>query len=198
MRSKRLTEGCIALVLGAGRGRRFGSDKRMARLPSGETLLAATLQRVLEVFDEVVVVLRPEDDPHLLGVDSRVRVVRADGADEGMGISLAAGVAALADADAQAVAVLLGDMPWIAAETLRTLCDQADTGQIVLPVHQAERGHPVIFGRQFWPALTQVRGDQGGRQVIADHPQACVRVEVDDPGVVRDVDLPGDLTAPSA
>ena len=192
MRSKRLTEGCVALVLGAGRGRRFGSDKRLARLPSGQTLLAATLARVLEVFERVVVVIRDEDDPQVLGVDSRVRVVRAAQADDGMGASLAAGIAAL-DEDAQAVAVLLGDMPWIEAATLDALAGEAHSGRIVLPVYQGQRGHPVIFGRDFWPALARVSGDQGGRQVVGGNPDACLWIEVADAGVLRDVDVPRDL-----
>ena len=192
MRSKRLTEGCVALVLGAGRGRRFGSDKRLARLPSGQTLLAATLARVLEVFERVVVVIRADDDPQVLGVDSRVRVVRAAQADDGMGASLAAGISAL-DEDAQAVAVLLGDMPWIESGTLQALAGEARAGRIVLPVYQGQRGHPVIFGRDFWPALARVRGDQGGRQVVGGNPDACLWIEVEDAGVLRDVDVPRDL-----
>ncbi len=184
---------CTALVLAAGQGSRFGSDKRLARLPSGQTLLAATLARVLEVFDEVYVVLRVGDDPQALGIPPQVRIVRAESAGDGMGSSLAAGIGGLADSKAEAVAVLLGDMPWVAAETLRHLSANALTGQIVVPVHEGQRGHPVLFGRAFWPALIAVGGDQGGRQVILDHPDRCVRIPVADVGVLRDVDRPGDL-----
>lgn len=186
--------GCAALVLAAGQGRRFGSDKRLARLPSGQTLLAATLGRVLEVFDEVSVVLRVGDDPQALGIDPRVRVVRAENAGGGMGSSLAAGIAAVTDSTADAVAVLLGDMPWVAAATLRHLSANARPGQIVVPVYQGQRGHPVLFGRVFWPALMAVGGDQGGRQVILDHPDRCIRMAVVDDGVLRDIDRPEDLS----
>ncbi len=184
---------CAALVLAAGRGTRFGSDKRLARLPSGQTLLAATLARAFEHFASVTVVLRPGEDAQQLGIDARARVTRAEQARQGMGASLAAGIAALQATPAQAVAVLLGDMPWIALGTLQQLTAQAGSDRIVVPMHQGQRGHPVIFGRAFWPALAQVQGDQGGRQVILDHPQACVRVEVEDPGVVQDIDTPDQL-----
>lgn len=184
---------CVALVLAAGRGKRFGSDKRLAQLPSGQTVLVATVERALTCFDQVHVVLRNDDEPRQLGLDSRVALIRAEYADEGMGASLAAGIGALADNPAVAVAVLLGDMPWIEPRTLRQLCAQADSERILMPLHHGQRGHPVLFGRRFWPALLSANGDQGGRQVIADNPQACVRIEVDDRGVVRDIDLPGDL-----
>lgn len=184
---------CAALVLAAGQGRRFGSDKRLARLPSGQTLLAATLARVLEAFDEVHVVLRVGDDPQVLGVDPRVSIVRAENAGDGMGSSLAAGIAGLVHCGADAVAVVLGDMPWVAAATLRQLSANARPEQIVVPVHQGQRGHPVLFGRAFWPALMTVDGDQGGRQVILDHQERCIRIAVVDEGVLRDVDRPEDL-----
>ena len=37
----------IILVMAAGQSRRFGSDKRQARLGNGQTLLMATLARVM-------------------------------------------------------------------------------------------------------------------------------------------------------
>ena len=186
---------CAALVLAAGRAQRFGSDKRLARLPSGQTLLAATLARAFEQFAVVHIVLRPDDDAQQLGIDPRARIVWADQAEHGMGASLAAGVTALLQTPAQAVAVLLADMPWIAPRTLHTLCEQASATRIVLPLYQGQRGHPVVFGRAFWPALAQLHGDQGGRQVILDNPQACASVAVDDAGVVLDVDVPQALTS---
>ena len=183
---------CIALVLAAGRSRRFGSDKRMAMLPCGQTVLAATLARVLQVFDDVRVVLRPGDDPVALAVDARVGIIWAEQAGEGMGSSLAAGVCALEQSQAKAVAVLLGDMPWVQAQTLLQLKALSTAQQIVVPVYQGERGHPVVFGRVFWPALGRLLGEQGGRKIVQASGEACVYKPVDDPGVLRDVDWPVD------
>ncbi|MFR0716093.1 nucleotidyltransferase family protein [Pseudomonas putida] len=198
MRSKQLTTHaclCQALVLAAGQGKRFGSDKRQAHLPGGQTVLSATLALALEHFDVVTLVLRPDDDHQAMNIDPRVRVIRARQANVGLSASLAAGIAALQDSSAQAAAVLLGDMPWIAQATLRSLCARAHAERIVMPVYQGQRGHPVIFGRAFWAALEQVKGDEGGRQVIQANAPACIRVEVDDPGVLLDIDTPADLSA---
>lgn len=185
--------GCVALVLAAGRAERFGSDKRKARLRSGQSLLAATLARAREVFDDVRVVLRPGDVPEQLAIDLQVDIVWAAHADDGMGASLAAGVRALEHSGAKAVAVLLGDMPWIDAQTLKQLRTLSSTDHIVLPFHQGQRGHPVVFGRRFWPALAHLQGDQGGRQVILDNADACIPVEVEDSGVLLDIDSPTDI-----
>ncbi len=190
MRSKEMTEGCVALILAAGRGRRFGSDKRVAVLPSGERMLAQTLGRALAAFPDVWVVLRVEDDPAALGVDERVTVVRAERADDGMGFSLAAGVKALEGMGFEAVAVMLGDMPWVEVGTLERLRHLAASGRIVVPEFEGQRGHPVVFGRTFWERLRGLQGDQGGRRVMQENAQACRDVKVDDKGVVRDLDVP--------
>ncbi|NQD95804.1 nucleotidyltransferase family protein [Pseudomonas sp. CrR25] len=180
----------VALILAAGRGRRFGSDKRYARLADGVGLLAATLATARRSFANVYVVLRPEDDAEALGVGADVPLVRCAEADLGMGHSLAACVRALADQPADAMAVLLGDMPWIADASLRRLASAAEPARIVFPLHGGERGHPVIFGRRYWPELLALTGDQGAKAVLARHRQACLAVALDDPGVLRDVDTP--------
>lgn len=200
MRSKQLStvrpEGaalCAALVLAAGRGRRFGSDKRLARLGNGQTVLATTVRRAQAQFDEVWVVIAGHDDAQALGLPHGVRVVRAQNADQGLGASLAAGVAAMRESQACVLAVLLGDMPWLADDTPLRLREAATAECIVLPCRDGRRGHPVLFGRRFWPELEQVGGDQGGRAVLQAHPQACLDVEVADPGIWLDIDTPGDL-----
>ena len=180
----------LALLLAAGRGRRFGSDKRLARLPDGRGLLAASAERALQVFAEVHVLLRDEDDAQALGLPAECRIIRCSEADQGMGHSLAAGVQALAGGDAEAIAVLLGAMPWVAADSLRQLLTQAAVERIVYPQHAGQRGHPVLFGRAFWPQLQALHGDQGARALLQTHPAASHSVEVNDPGVLRDVDRP--------
>ncbi|NWL79176.1 CTP--molybdopterin cytidylyltransferase [Pseudomonas taiwanensis] len=179
-----------ALILAAGFGTRFGSDKRRATLVDGRTLLAASLERAKAVFGEVHMVLRPEDDPAALGLPEGCNIILCEDAGQGMGHSLAAGARALATGEGEAIAVLLGDMPWIAESSLRALVAKAAPGRIVFPVHHDERGHPVLFGREFWPELQQLTGDEGARRVLRAHASAWVAVGVDDPGVLRDVDSP--------
>ncbi|WP_050577211.1 nucleotidyltransferase family protein [Pseudomonas cremoricolorata] len=187
---------CVALLLAAGKGRRFGSDKRQARLADGQTLLAASVGNAQAQFAEVWVVIGADDDPQALGLPMSVQLVRAPRGSDGMGASLAAGMQALAGSPAEAVAVLLGDMPWIAGATLARLQQAAGAELIVMPHCHGQRGHPVLFGRAFWAALGESSGDQGGRQVLRDNAHACRVIEVIDAGVLRDVDTPGDLSPP--
>jgi molybdenum cofactor cytidylyltransferase len=183
----------VALVLAAGQGSRFGADKRRATLPDGRSLLAHSVERALAVFDEVRVVLRDGERAEDFGLPAACRVIHSPHAALGMGHSLAAGADSLDDSQAQAAAILLGDMPWIAPQTLQQLADAASASTILFPLFDDQRGHPVLFGREFWPALTQLTGDEGARTVVQANRDRCVTLEVVDAGVLRDVDTPDAL-----
>ncbi|GEK74361.1 MULTISPECIES: nucleotidyltransferase family protein [Halomonas] len=190
----------VAVILAAGASRRFGAtDKRLARLPSGRTLLAATLATASVVFPRLWVVLREDDDPVALGLAPDTPILRAHRAADGLGASLADAFAALCSdpslSRAPAAAVLLGDMPGIAPETLAALRDAAGPGRIVRPRHAGRPGHPVLFGRDVWAELAALDGDEGARRAIAHHRDCSHEIGVDDPGIHLDIDAPDDLTA---
>ncbi|QXI36317.1 nucleotidyltransferase family protein [Pseudomonas xantholysinigenes] len=183
----------VALVLAAGQGVRFGSDKRRALLGDGRSLLQHSVERAQAVFDEVRVVLRDGEQAGALGLPVGCRVVHSVDAGLGLGHSLAAGAASLADCPAQAVAIVLGDMPWIAQGTYQRLVEAAGPSVIVVPRYQGQNGHPVLFGREFWAELGGLAGDEGARAVLRRHADRVVVLEVDDGGIVRDVDTPSAL-----
>lgn len=194
-------ERVVALVMAAGRSRRFaGADKRLAVLPDGRCLLASSCELAREAFADVRVVLREEDDRVALGlVDPALRVIRAPRGDAGLGASLADAFIALgrdpALVNCRAAAVLLGDMPSIAPDTLRRLRDAAECKSILRPRQGGRPGHPVLFGRDLWPALEGLEGDTGGRPVLRRYP-ACLRtLAVADPGIHRDIDTVEALAA---
>ncbi|WP_079229026.1 nucleotidyltransferase family protein [Pseudomonas putida] len=183
----------VALVLAAGSSVRFGGDKRRALMADGRSVLVHSVERACTVFDDVRVVLRDGERGEALGLPSACRVISSADFTLGMGHSLAAGAASLVDSEARAVAILLGDMPWVELGTLGLLAREASGSTIVLPCHAGQQGHPVVFGRDFWPALARLTGDEGARSVVRAHPDSCVRLAVEDAGVLRDVDTPDAL-----
>lgn len=186
----------IAIVLAAGRSKRFGSDKRLVSLAGGDTLLSQTLSVVLPNFPYTYLVIKAEDDPQaLLSLTylNQVQVLRAPHADCGLGSSLADAFHRLQDARGLAAAIFLGDMPWLLPATCQKLIALATAENIVRPRYKGQVGHPVIFGRNFWPELRQVKGEGGARELFKHHIQHCIWVDVDDPGVTLDIDYPGDL-----
>ena len=186
--------GVIALVMAAGASRRFGdADKRIAALPDGRTLLASTVAGLCAAFSDVRVVIGSDDSPTALNLSGIIPIIRAPNAARGMGSSIADAAQALEGERAAAVAICLGDMPWIQAPTLALLARQAAPDRILRPVYQGQPGHPVLFGRTFLPALAGLSGDTGARPVLQRYPDALHRVSVDDPNTLADVDCPMSL-----
>ncbi|MEH6354924.1 MAG: nucleotidyltransferase family protein [Marinobacter sp.] len=186
----------IAILLAAGRSKRFGSDKRLTPLAGGETLLSQTLSVVLPDFLHTYVVLKAEDDPKALLSQAylqQVQILRAPHANCGLGSSLADAFQVLQNADGLAAAIFLGDMPWLSPATCQKLIAFATAENIVRPRYKGQVGHPVIFGRNFWSELEQVSGEEGARALFKRLIQHCIWVDVDDPGVTLDIDYPGDL-----
>lgn len=184
----------IAVVLAAGYSRRFGADKRRATLTDGRPLLRATLELARQGFAETWVVLRESEDAAGLDIPDVARVLRAPAAPGGLGDSLAAAFHRLGEeTDAMAAAVMLGDMPWVLSTTCQDLAARAHPECIVRPRHAGRIGHPVVFGRAFWPRLGRLSGERGARDIVSEHPGACRFVDVDDPGIHRDVDVPSDV-----
>ncbi len=117
------------------------------------------------------------------------RLVTNPKPDRGMGTSLACGIAAAGDADAWLVG--LADMPWIRPSTVRSLVDALREGaRLVAPSYRGRRGHPVGFGAPLRDPLLQLRGDSGARVLLQEPGSRLKRIEVDDPGILLDVDAP--------
>lgn len=190
----------LGLILAAGHSRRFGSDKRLASF-DGQTLLAATTAMLAPHVSSITVVLRHGECAEALGLQAGTHVLQAPASPVGMGTSLAAAVTELLISDdphhqrCEALALMLGDMPELRAETLLQLMAHARLDAIVRPRHQGRAGHPVIFGRAFWPALAELEGDEGARALLKRHTSQVVMLDVDDPGILTDIDTPADLSS---
>jgi molybdenum cofactor cytidylyltransferase len=187
----------VAILLAAGRAERFGGAKLHVPLADGPdaglSIGVAACRRLAGAADVVIAVVRPGDDALVAALEHEgARVVVAHRADEGMGASLAAGVAAASDASGYVVA--LADMPWIESATIsRVFQALANGASVVAPAYRGVRGHPVGFASTHRAALLKLRGDEGARAILTAHRDALLLIDVEDPGVVRDVDTPADL-----
>ena len=183
------------VLLAAGFGSRFDPNgvhnKLLARMSDGTPVAHEAAHRLLRVVPRVVAVVRPGSDAlaRLLN-EAGCEVVFAPGAERGMGASLAAGIEASEDAEGWIVA--LADMPRIAITTIEAVARALDGGaSLVAPFYDGERGHPVGFGIEHRDALLTLDGDTGARSLLMS--QRVMRLDVGDPGILRDVDTPEDL-----
>jgi len=187
-----------ALILAAGFGRRFGADKRLYLLNDHTPMLFETLRRYRAVFEQTAVVLREDDElltERLTEAMPTVRIIPTREAHLGMGHSLAAGIDAVA-ADWRYACIGLGDMPHIEIESLRILLAHyldGDRDTIVQPSFNDVPGHPVIFGSTYFSEIARSTGDAGARAVIRKHADRLLRVPLEDPGVLEDIDHPPEI-----
>ena len=177
----------VVIVLAAGRGERFraagGSSGKLDALLAGRPVLDHVLQAVKDSGLPCHVV-RPG---HL-----------KDAARDGMGDSIAAGVAATANASGWLV--LPGDLPLIRAQTLRRMAEALMTLPAdvltVAPQVQGQRAHPVGFLRPCQSLLLALHGDEGARGILREYPPHII--DIDDEGAVWDVDTPDRLAEAEA
>lgn len=182
-----------AILLAAGFSVRFGGIKLKARLPNGYTLLQQTFINILQFTENIIIVGRKElldaGVYDFLPTTHQPFLYLCEDAKSGMGHSLVCGIQHVPE-DWQSVFVCLGDMPFVSAETLCLLSNASNSQNIIIPTWQAERGHPVGFGRQFFPELLLCQGDSGARHILQAHKQAIIEMETGDSGVVQDIDTP--------
>ncbi len=106
-----------------------------------------------------------------------------------MGDSIAAGVAARPGASGWLV--LPADMPLVQPSTLVTVAAVIGAQPVAYAQYQGRRGHPVAFGAELFSELVRLSGEEGARRILARFPGQAV--EVDDPGVLLDMDTEADL-----
>lgn len=182
----------VVILLAAGSGTRFGSQKLLARLSHGERVVESSARRLLEQFPRVVAVTGADPEVRdclsALGCD----VVTNPRAAEGMGTSLAFGVAHARDAASWLIA--MGDMPFLESRTLAGIEAAGHIDEhIVVPQFNQLRGHPVRFPAAVAADLMVLEGDRGARALFQRHAARLLVWNTDDSGVLADIDTPEDL-----
>ena len=186
----------VGILLAAGKGRRFdpsgASNKLLAPLASDELVAVASARAMLAVLARVIAVVPNIDgDVARLLREAGCEVTACMGVDTGMAASLVHGLRhSLPVADGWIIA--LADMPYVAPTTIAALRAAIAAGAaIAAPLHRGRRGNPVAFGVAHVEQLLALQGDHGARALLTAH--TVTEVEVDDAGVLHDIDTPADL-----
>ncbi|MDP1649338.1 MAG: nucleotidyltransferase family protein [Rubrivivax sp.] len=182
------------VIPAAGPGHRFGGTlHKLAQPFGGSTVLGSTVRHAIESQLPVVVVttaaLAPLVARQLATRD--IVVLDAGEAADGMGRSISAGVAERSGAPGWLV--LPGDMPLVRSGSILAVASALEQHPVAYAQHGGRRGHPVGFAAELYSELILLHGDDGARRVAARYPSHGV--ELDDPGVLLDVDTASDLEA---
>jgi molybdenum cofactor cytidylyltransferase len=186
----------VGLLLAAGSATRFGSDKLSHRLPHGVPIAVQAARHLHAVVPNVFAVVRPGTGDLISVLEKEgCQIVVCENAAEGMGASLACAVRAAGRAAGYLVA--LADMPFVRTASIAAVRDALIAGApLAAPYWRARRGHPVGISGAFFDRLLACGGDEGAKGLLRENEKQLVKIPVGDPGILRDIDTPGDLAPP--
>ncbi len=182
------------IILAAGTSSRMGRTKQM--LPyEGTTILGTVIKCALASdLDTVILVLGHEAAAIRDQLDEqldlkKVEILINPHYRQGQSTAIVAGTNQLSN-DFDAAMFLLGDQPLISKNLINLLVQKAgqNTGRIIIPYYKEQRGNPVTFDKTLFPELTSLKADTGARVLFKKHAADISRIEVDDPGILTDID----------
>lgn len=184
-----------AIVLAAGRSQRMGTQKLL--LPfAGSTVIARVADAFLGVpVDQTIVVIR-ENDRQLRAALSDRPVIFVENLDPNgdMLSSVRGGLRAL-PASAETILVSPGDLPFLDPKLIRPmLAAFRETGRgILVPVHAARRGHPLMFSARFREEILTAYDGAGLRGLLQAHAGDVFEWPSVNTAVLEDIDTPDDF-----
>ncbi|SFR64196.1 nucleotidyltransferase family protein [Halogeometricum limi] len=184
------------VVLAAGLGSRFEAGNKLLEPFDGRPVVDHVVRtaRASTVDATAVVVGHEAESVRAVVARPEVTVLHNDAYVQGQSRSVRRGIAFAQDRNWDAVVFLLGDMPLLRAPTVDRLVEAFREGdeRIVAPCYRGCRGNPVLFGARWFGALSRLDGDRGGRDLLQNGRDVRL-VDVDDAGILRDVDTRSDL-----
>ena len=169
----------------------MGTCKQLLQL-EGKTVMARCLENLFAggIEDVIVVISSSQDEVARVAEKYPVLLVRNTDPDGDMATSVRTGLGAL-PSSATSVLIALCDYPLVTAETIsRCIAEQRRwPDDIIIPCHNGRRGHPPLFPRRM---LDDLAKPLTLRDLLLAYPKQIQHLEVQDPGVLIDMDTPED------
>jgi len=180
------------VVPSSGASMRMGRDKGLLEV-EGRSFLRRTVEALTGGGCDPVLVVVADGEEALAEEAARTGAVVLLNPDPGEGpiTSLRIALAAL-DGSVRGVAYLPVDHPMVRPETVRQLlaAARASEAPLTIPLFESKRGHPAIFDRSLFTELLDPELEGGAKTVVHRHLGEALLVEVEDPGVMLDIDTP--------
>lgn len=188
------------VILAAGFGRRFGSNKLYAEW-NGVPLYKRTIKlyqnvkkkaeedREMEITCELILVTQYEKI-YEYAKEQGLKALINPHPELGISSTMKIGLKEALTSDACMFAV--SDQPWLKEETvIRLIKEYANSKkQMALVSRNGISGNPCIFSGRYYQDLLSLEGDRGGKRILNRHPEDVVWVEAGDDEELKDMDVP--------
>ena len=181
-----------AVLLAAGRSERMGRNNKLLLNVDGIPLVRKSAINILNSNVKFMTVVTGFDENKIVNALSGLNVnfVKNINFREGLSSSLKAGLANITPTPS-AVIICLADMPKIQPEHINQLIENFDPlkgWEICIPTNDGKRGNPVLIGSRFFPYIFETSGDFGAKQVMKQHSDKIVEVEIGTSDIHFDID----------
>lgn len=193
---KNRLEKVAGIILAAGRSERFGIPKQLLDW-KGKPFIQHIVETALQAgLDPIVVVLGAVVEPIMQRLQAHPSIIYANNEEwlTGQAGSISRGVKEIASQCGAAV-FLMSDMPQISTDILKSYLEYMKINDflILAPRVKGQPTNPVMFDKRCFPALMNLRGEIGGRQLFEHYPVTWV--DLTDPFLALDVDTREDYQA---
>jgi len=184
-----------AIILAAGESKRMGQPKMLLSW-GAETVLSRVINIYLEAgLDDILVITGgAREQVESVASDLGARTIFNPRFAQGeMLSSIQCGMGALSN-QTQTVLIGLGDQPQVQVRSVKLVCDvyHHTKSNIVIPSYQMRRGHPWLVAHPLWGELLKIKTPQSPRNFLEAHREDIQYADVNDPGVLADLDTPED------
>ena len=176
------------LILAAGESRRMGFPKALLRY-GAETFLDRLAGLFAARCSPVIVVLGAEAERIRSSVHPAATYVVNQGWARGQTTSMQCGLRAVPP-EADGVLFTLVDHPAVAPATIAALLAGPRATLLRVPRYHGRRGHPIWFSREIVPEFLALAETGAARDVVRRHAAETEFLEVDDAGILADIDDP--------
>lgn len=179
------------IILAAGESSRMGGKIKQLLSAGDGNFIETVIKKMADAgIGEIIVVLGANAEAIKQATDFKTaKIVINENWREGQLSSLRVGIKNLS-ADSEGFLLNPCDSPFVKTETYKKIIEKwkSTKDKIHIPVFEGRRGHPAIFPSKFYEALSNGVLTEGAKSVIKDNPESVNLTEVDDPGVIVDID----------
>ncbi len=183
-------------ILAAGKSSRAKTNKLLVKA-DGEPVISKTVTAITKskfIDEKNVLVITGHDSEKIEAVMAQhtVQIHFNPRFETGMSESLKI-ANELFHEETDYILIALADMPFINPQTIDRLIETAVTHpeyDVIIPTFQRKRGNPVLWRRSYFHGVKDLSGDRGGRSIIKENEETVLEVEINDPGILIDLDTP--------